>query len=147
MSTKTMKIIPKHIVNYTDSNGDAQERVFETRVNGKGKLYEGGSAFIAMVTLVLLIPSAAGEIVLVLSKLVARIRVDGELVLEPKVADVRGPSWFDTDGNERPGAMLYDLVGDESRIALAKLAEKQIPAFAKRVKSARAALLKRAEAA
>ncbi len=48
------------------------------------------------------------------------------------------------DGSERPGAMIFDLVGDESRIALATLATKQVPAFAKRVKSARAALAKRA---
>lgn len=136
-----LKILASHVVNFTDREGTAQERTFRTSINGAMKLHPGGSAFLGMVTLVLSIGTPCGEIVQVLTKLVARIRVDGECVLE---ASARGDSWFADDGSERPGAMIFDLVGDESRIALAALATKQVPAFAKRVKSARAALAKRA---
>jgi len=138
---KLVSIIASHVVNFTNRDGEAQEKTFRTSVNGAMKLHPGGSAFLGMVTLVLSIPTPAGEIVTVLSKLVARIRVDGECVLEPSA---RGDSWFSDDGTERPGAMIFELVGDESRIGLAALATKQVPAFAKRVKSARAALAKRA---
>ena len=136
-----LKILASYVVSFTDREGNPQERTFRTSINGDMKIHNGGSVFLGMVTLCLGIATPLGEIVMVLTKLVARIRVDGELVLEPQT---RGDSWFNSDGEERPGAMVYDLVGDESRIALAKLAEKQIPAFAKRVKSARAALVKRA---
>ena len=51
---------------------------------------------------------------------------------------------MDEDGDEQKSGMYCDLIGDESRIALAKVAEKTLPAFAKRVKSARFALAKRA---
>lgn len=139
-----VKVITKHVINYTDRDGNAQEKTFSTRINGNAKLYPGGSAFLCMVTLCLSIPTPAGTIIQVLTKLVARIRVDGELVLEVDREKVRGESWFDTNGDEKPGGMIYDLVGGESSIALAALLLKGHAPFAKRVKSARAALAKRA---
>ncbi|KKL54793.1 hypothetical protein LCGC14_2261880, partial [marine sediment metagenome] len=81
-----------------------------------------------------------GEIIEVRQGLNARIRVDGEVVLEPTL---RRDDWFDKDEVSHVGGMVFDLIGDESRIAFAALACKAIPALAKRVKSARAALVKR----
>lgn len=143
MSAKqTVKVIPSHTVTYTDPDGNPQTRVFQTSgPNGAMKIHPGQSVFLGMVTLVLSIATPFGEIIQVLSGLCARIRVDGEVVLEPTL---RKEEWFDGEGNSHPGAYVFDFVGDESRIALAQIACKGIPALAKRVKSARAALLKRA---
>jgi hypothetical protein len=105
------------------------------------KLHPGNSAFLGMITLVTSTATPHGEIVEVRSGLCARIRVDGEVVVEPTL---RKDEWFDDEGNSRKGALVFDLIGDESRIALAAIACKGIPALAKRVKSARAALAKRA---
>ncbi len=142
MSKQTVKVIPSHSVTYTDPEGNEQTREFRTSgPNGAMKIHPGNSVFLGMVTLVLSIATPLGEIVTVLAGLCARIRVDGEVVLEPTL---RKDEWFDDEGNARKGALAFDLIGDESRIALAAIACKGIPALAKRVKSARAALLKRA---
>ena len=145
MSAKNpIRILKTHSVNYTDAQGEAQTREFRTTgPNGAMKIHPGQSVFLGMVTLLIAIQTPLGEIIQVLQGLVARIRVDGEVVLEPSL---RKEEWFDSDGNSRPGSLVFDLVGDESRIALAALACKSIPALAKRVKSARAALVKRAAA-
>ncbi len=140
--TQSVKVIPSHSVTFTDSEGNEQTREFRTSgPNGAMKLHPGNSAFLGMVTLVISIGTPLGEIIQVLSGLCARIRVDGEVVLEPTL---RKDEWFDDEGNSRKGTLVFDLIGDESRIALAAIACKGIPALAKRVKSARAALLKRA---
>ncbi len=137
-----VKVIPSHSVTYTDPEGNPQTREFRTSgPNGAMKIHPGQSVFLGMVTLVLSIATPLGEIVQVLSGLCARIRVDGEVVLEPTL---RKDEWFDDEGIARQGALVFDLIGDESRIALAAIACKGIPALAKRVKSARAALVKRA---
>lgn len=139
---QTVKVIPSHSVTFTDPEGNEQTREFRTSgPNGAMKLHPGGSAFLGMVTLVTATATPHGEIVEVRAGLCARIRVDGEVVLEPTL---RKDEWFDDEGNARKGALCFDLIGDESRIALAAIACKGIPALAKRVKSARAALAKRA---
>jgi len=142
MSAKsTVKVIPSHSVSYTDSEGNEIERTFSTTgPNGGMKIHPGGSVFLGMLTLVTATATPHGEIVEVRAGLCARIRVDGEVVVEPTL---RKEEWFDADGNSHPGAYVFDLIGDESRIAFAALACKAIPALAKRVKSARAALVKR----
>jgi hypothetical protein len=94
-----------------------------------------------MLTLLVGITTPHGEVLTVLNGVCARIRVDGEVVVEPTL---RAEEWFDDSGESRKGKLIFDLVGDESRIALAHAACKGIPALAKRVKSARAALAKRA---
>jgi hypothetical protein len=140
--TQTVKVIPSHSVTYTDAQGETQTREFRTSgPNGAMKLHPGNSAFLGMITLVTSTATPHGEIVEVRSGLCARIRVDGEVVVEPTL---RKDEWFDDEGNSRKGALVFDLIGDESRIALAAIACKGIPALAKRVKSARAALAKRA---
>ncbi len=144
MSAPIPKIVASHTITYTDRDGNPQERIFRSSINGNMKIHSGGSVYLGTCTLMLLVPTTLGDILVSMSKLVARIRVDGECVLEPDQKKLRDVSWFDDDGNEQPGGMFYDLIGDESRIALAKVAEKTLPAFAKRVKSARAALAKRA---
>ncbi len=140
--TQSVKVIPSHSVTFTDPEGNEQTREFRTSgPNGAMKIHPGQSVFLGMVTLVISIGTPLGEIVQVLAGLCARIRVDGEVVLEPTL---RKDEWFDDEGNSRKGALVFDLIGDESRIALAAIACKGIPALAKRVKSARAALAKRA---
>ena len=141
-SKQTVKVIPSHSVTYTDSAGETQTREFRTSgPNGAMKIHPGQSVFLGMVTLLIAIQTPLGEIVQILTGLCARIRVDGEVVLEPTL---RKDEWFDDEGNSRKGALVFDLIGDESRIALGAIACKGIPALAKRVKSARAALVKRA---
>ena len=139
---QTVKVIPSHSVTYTDSAGETQTREFRTTgPSGAMKIHPGQSVFLGMITLVTETETPHGKIVEVRAGLCARIRVDGEVVLEPTL---RKDEWFDDEGNSRQGALVFDLIGDESRIALAAIACKGIPALAKRVKSARAALVKRA---
>jgi hypothetical protein len=143
MATKNpLRVIASHIVNYSDTDGNPQTREFRTSgPNGAMKIHPGGSVFLGMLTLLVGIATPHGEIIQVLTGICARIRVDGEVVVE---STVRADEWFDDAGESRKGKLIFDLVGDESRIALANAAVKGIPALAKRVKSARAALAKRA---
>jgi len=144
MSAKkaTFRVIPVHSVTYTDSDGEEQTKEFRTSgPNGAMKIHPGGSVFLGMLTLLVAISTPSGEVLQVLSGICARIRRDGEVVLEPTL---RKEEWFDGNGNAHPGAYVFDFVGDETRIALGAVACKAIPALAKRVKSARAALVKRA---
>jgi hypothetical protein len=137
-----LRVIASHTVNYTDHEGNAQTRDFRTSgPNGAMKIHPGNSVFLGMLTLLVGIATPLGEIIVVLTGICARIRVDGEVVVEPTA---RAEEWFDDNGESRKGKLIFDLVGDESRIALGACAVKGIPALAKRVKSARAALAKRA---
>jgi hypothetical protein len=137
-----LRVIASHEVNYTDTDGNPQTREFRTSgPNGAMKIHPGGSVFLGMLTLLVGIATPHGEIIQTLNGICARIRVDGEVVVEPTL---RAEEWFDDSGESRKGKLIFDLVGDESRVALAAAAVKGIPALAKRVKSARAALAKRA---
>jgi len=143
LSAKTaIRVLASHVVNYTDHEGNPQEKEFRTSgPNGAMKIHPGGSVFLGMLSLIVATPTTHGEIVSLYHGVCARIRVDGEVVVEPTL---RGDEWFDDNGESRKGKLSFDLLGDESRIALAAVAVKGIPALAKRVKSARAALAKRA---
>jgi hypothetical protein len=138
MSAKTIEILPSYSYTYVNRDGETVEKTVTTRgPNGAMKLHPGGSAYLGMLTLC---ASVCG-VVLVLEGIVARIRVDGAFVLEPTKRD---EEWFDGNGVSHPGGFIFEIAGDESRQEFAKQVAKQIPALAKRVKSARAAIAKRA---
>ena len=132
-----------HTENYTDSEGkDASKSFFTTGPNGAVSLKPGGSVFCGMLTLVLGIMTPLGEIVMVLEGCVARIRVDGEFVIEPTL---RKDDFFPQgEVTAQRGGFVHNLIGDVSRVALGEIARKSIPALAKNVKTARAQLAKRA---
>ncbi len=138
----SVKVVKSHTVKYTDRDGIDQSIDYKTNgPNGGMKIHSGGSCYIGTVSAVC---NFAG-IVMILHKIVVRIRVDGTLVAEPQL---RKDDYFETDddGNEvsRTGALVFDFLGDESRVEFAEQLRVAIPALAKRIKSARAALAKRA---
>jgi len=135
---KNLSIIDSYTYTYTAKSGEEVEKTVSTRgPNGAMKIHPKGSVFLGYVTLVL---DVCG-IIFALEGATARIRTDGLFVVEPKT---RSEEWFDSDGNSHLGSFAWDALGDENRVALAVQCAKRFPALAKREKSARAALAKRA---
>ena len=140
-----IRVILAHVIAYTDRAGEAAERTFRTALNGDLKVHDGGSVYLGTLDVIVGVATAFGETITLYRKLVCRIRVDGAFVMEPQI---RKDDWIDDKtGEGRTGALAFDLLGDESRIAFAASVAAGLPVLAKRVKSAREYLKKHAVAA
>ena len=138
------RIIRKHTVNYNDSDGEAQTFDYASRFNGNVSVKPGGSVFLCMLTLVLSIPTEFGELIEVLEKLVARVTVDGSVVIEPteRLDDYMVTLPGTSEEVSRPGRFVYNLVNRE---VLVEMCKKSLPGFSKRVKLGLAAHAKKAQ--
>ena len=144
-----IEVLTNHVETFVDSEGVEQERVFATRGKfDKTKCHPGGSAWIGYVNLCIAILLGGGEkIILTLQDLKCRIRVDGTLVFEPKDenrCESLYPRTGPNAGEEVRGAMVFDLIGGDSRTNLAEEVAAQYPPLNKAVKKVRAELARRA---
>ena len=101
---------------------------------GDMDIKSGGSVYIATLTLACLIATPHGDVVFNLEGAVARIKVDGVFVIEPKL---RKPAWFPAGSTtSRRGGFVWNLLGD-GREVLGKLALEAIPELRELVTEAR----------
>ena len=136
-----IKIVKTADLQYVDRDGAEQSKRFASRMNGKLAKKDGGSFFLAMLTLLIAFGEKGG--VIKLEGIKARVTVAGDFVLEPSI---RGAEWFAKDEDvARTGSFAWDLIG-EAREELNEAVLAHFPNLRKRLATAQAAHAKAAAA-